>query len=234
MTTIDVVIPVKDDTARLRTCLHALSVQTRAPDGVIVVDNASTEDVSSVADEFGVRCIAEPAPGIAAASSAGYDASPSDLIARLDADSVPPSDWIERIVRRFERSPDLDAVTGPGVFAALPRPLAWLADRWYMRAYFSFYARSVGRTPLFGSNFAMTRRAWRAASTRVHRNDPEVHDDLDLSFALPEGARVMLDPELRVTISARPFLNPIAFVRRIRRAFHTTRVNAAPRRSRRP
>ncbi|MCS5718763.1 glycosyltransferase [Herbiconiux sp. CPCC 205763] len=44
---VTIVIPVKNDAARLRTCLEAIRRQTVAPDEVIVVDNASTDDSAS-------------------------------------------------------------------------------------------------------------------------------------------------------------------------------------------
>ncbi len=42
--TVSVVIPVKDDADALGRCLRALSLQTKAPDEVIVVDNGSEDE----------------------------------------------------------------------------------------------------------------------------------------------------------------------------------------------
>lgn len=52
---ISVVVPVKDDAEQLRGCLAALAAQRRAPDEVLVVDNASADDSAAVALAGGAR-----------------------------------------------------------------------------------------------------------------------------------------------------------------------------------
>lgn len=230
--TVSVVVPVKDDAEVLERCLEALSAQTRRPDEVVVVDNASTDRTPEVAARWPVTYVHEPHPGIPAAASAGYDQARGSLIARLDADSLPHPGWLADVVDRFIDDPLLAAVTGPGRFDSLPGPLARAAELGYMRAYFHLMERAVGRPPLFGSNFAMRREAWAAARGRIHRFDPNVHDDLDLSFALPPRARVAVDDRLAVRISARPFASPFAFVKRVWRGVRTVRLGRRMRRRR--
>jgi hypothetical protein len=222
---LSVVIPVRNDAEQLEGCLAALRRQTRPADEIIVVDNGSVDHTAEVARRHGVVSVVEPRPGIAAAASTGYDAATGDIIARLDADSRSAPDWVARIHEEMDRVPRPDAVTGPGRFASLPRALARSVETVYLGAYFRGLRRSVGRTPLFGSNLAMRRETWRAARDGIHRHDPEVHDDLDLSYALPPSARVVYADALAVTISARPFADPRAFVRRLRRGAHTAELH---------
>lgn len=226
--TITVVIPVKDDARHLEVCLAALARQTREPLEIVVVDNGSTDDSAEVARAAGARVVDEREPGIPAAASAGYDAARGEIIARLDADSEPHDDWLQRLGDALDADADLSAVTGPGDFTSLPSSAARLAEALYMRPYFRVFTKRLGHPPLFGSNFAMTRETWLAARDAVHRHDPEVHDDLDLSYALAPGSRVLLLPEATMPISARPFTNPLAFVKRVRRGRRTMRVNREP------
>ena len=223
--TVSVVIPAKDDALYLERCLECLSRQTTPIDELIVVDNGSHDLTPIVAGWWGAVYLYEPTPGIAAAASAGYDAAGCDLIARLDADSEPPTDWVANLIAAFVDDPELDAITGPGRFPTLPRRSRLLADQTYLRSYFALMGRLLGHTPLFGSNFAMTRQIWRSAGGTIHRRDPEVHDDLDLSFRLPRECRVLLEPDLAVAISARPFSSPRSMARRVRRGIHTVWVN---------
>lgn len=222
---ISVVIPVKDDELYLERCLEALHRQTRSADEIVVVDNGGSAMTAQIAAWWGVRCVREPRPGITAAAAAGYDAATGEVIARLDADSVPAQDWVERVAQAFADQPTLDAVTGPGDFVSLPAPLRRIADVAYMDAYFAVFGRVAGHAPVFGSNFAMRRQLWLEVRGRTHRSDTMVHDDLDLSLCVAPETRVRLDRSLHVAISSRPFVDPRGFARRIRRAVHTVAVN---------
>lgn len=225
MVTISVVIPSYNDAHFLAAALDALASQLRQADEIIVVDNASTDDTAEVARVAGARIIVEPLHGIWPAASAGYDAASGDLIARLDADSVPPVDWLAHIEAEFVLSPELGVLTGPGEFYDCNPIVAALGESLYIGGYFWFMGWWLTEPPIFGSNFAMRRTVWREVRDRVHRRDGTVHDDLDLSFHLDPGVSVVYDPTLRVGISARPFDNWTGFGRRLSWAFRTMRMH---------
>jgi glycosyltransferase involved in cell wall biosynthesis len=221
MTTISVVIPSYNDAAMLKVVLSALAAQIRPADEVIVVDNASTDATASVTRAAGASVVLEPLRGIWPASAAGYDAASGDIIARLDADSVPPPDWVARLEAEFAQAPEVDAITGPGTFYGCNPVTAALGERLYIGGYFRAIGLWLGHPPLFGSNFAMRQDLWHTVRGSVHRTLPDVHDDLDLSFHLPTGVVVAYDPTLRVGISARPFDSWSGFDRRMRWAWRT-------------
>jgi cellulose synthase/poly-beta-1,6-N-acetylglucosamine synthase-like glycosyltransferase len=178
-----------------------------------------------VAREHGARVVQEPAPGIPAAAAAGYDAARADVIARCDADSVPPVDWLERIVRTMAADPRIDAVTGTGRFYDVPRWVALLARAAYLGSYYVLVHAAMGRTPVWGSNMALRRATWQEIRELVHRDDPELHDDIDLAFALSPHHRVRYDGRLVVGVSGRSVRGREQLVRRFRRAVNTLRVN---------
>src|SRR6266436_4982028 len=99
MASISVVIPALNDASMLKVCLAALASQRRAADEIIVVDNGSSDDTAEVARAAGALVLTELRRGIYPATSTGYDAATGDIIARLDADSIPGPDWLERIER---------------------------------------------------------------------------------------------------------------------------------------
>ncbi|MCU1438001.1 MAG: glycosyl transferase family 2 [Naasia sp.] len=221
--TVSVVIPVKDDAAHLARCLRDLARQTRLPDEIVVVDNGSTDDSAAVAAAGGARVVEELRPGIPAAASAGYDAATGDLILRCDADSRLPPDWVHRLARLLD-DPAVAAVSGSAQFYDLPTrlaPLSRLLCSLYLGAYAATTGLALGHAPLFGSNFGMHREAWIAVRADVHRNDPEVHDDLDLSVHLGPERRIRWVSSLRVGISARPFTDRAALARRFRRGMRS-------------
>lgn len=225
MAAISVVIPSRNDAPFLSACLTALAAQTRPADEVLVVDNASTDATAQVCADAGVRRLLQPVPGVTAATAAGLDAAAGDLLARLDADSVPPPRWLEQLERLFDADPELAAVTGPGEFYG-GGPLAALAGRTvYIGGYRRVVGLLLGHPPLFGSNFAIRAGAWRRISGRVVRTDPRVHDDLHISYLIEPDMAVCWDPDLRVGVSARPLQSWAGLRRRLAMAYATFRLD---------
>ncbi|GAA4183582.1 glycosyltransferase family A protein [Gryllotalpicola kribbensis] len=221
MSTLTVVIPALDDADMLRHALAALAGQTRPVDEVIVVDNGSTDATAEVARQGGARVLFQPRRGIMSASATGYDAATTDLIARIDADSRPPADWAERVVAEFEASPSIGVLTGPGAFYGPHAWANWLGEHLYIPAYFHIVGPWLGGPPIFGSNFVMRSSVWAQVSDLVHRDDPRIHDDLDLSLHLPPDVVVRYDESLRVGVSARPLESWRGIGRRLAWAYHT-------------
>ena len=219
--TLSVVIPCRNDGDLLARCLRALGAQTRQPLEVIVVDNGSTDSTVAIAEAHRARVVTEPLIGIGAAAAAGYNAAQGAIIVRCDADSIPSADWLEKIATRFADDVGLAALTGPGQFYEVSRWRAAAADLLYMRAYLILMGAAMARWPLFGSNMAFRSEVWEAVRTRVHSTDSEVHDDVDLAFALAPGHRTACDFSLRVGISPRALIGGADLRRRFVRAFRT-------------
>lgn len=218
--TVSVVIPARDDARALARCLVLLAQQTVAPYDVVVVDNDSSDDTAEVARRHGARVVTEPRVGIPSAAATGYDAARGEVIARLDADSRPAPDWVARVADALADG-RLDAVTGPGWFHDLPPVVRRLAAAAYLGAYFALGHLAAGHPVLWGSSLALRRTTWLQVRHRVHRDDPEVHDDLDLSLALGPGSVIRVDRRLAVGASARSLRGGAQLRRRFARAFHT-------------
>jgi glycosyltransferase involved in cell wall biosynthesis len=94
--------------------LHSLLAQTRVPDEVIVVNNASTDRTREVAASIpGVRIVDEPAKGLVRARAAGMRAATGDVLLYIDADCRAPLRLVERVERRFHLERWTVAITGP-------------------------------------------------------------------------------------------------------------------------
>jgi glycosyltransferase involved in cell wall biosynthesis len=211
---VSVVIPVWNDSVFLETCLGALARQSRPADEIVVVDNNSTDDSAQVARRHGVRVVEQPVQGIAPASAAGFDAASGDLIARLDADSIPPVDWLERIEMLAIAAGPLTVITGPGDFYGSGSFARWAGRNLYLGGFFRLFRLILGHYPIFGSNFMMSRELWLRVRGNVHRNHGAIHDDIDLSYQLEPDMQVQLEPSLVVGISGRPLASFGAFYRR--------------------
>lgn len=229
---VSVVIPAHNDAPLLEQCLAALAAQTRPADEVIVVDNASTDATAAVARNAGARLLSEPVRGIMRATALGFDAATGDVIARVDADSRPPADWIERVLGLLDDS-GASVVTGPGIFY----DGGWIANglgrHIYIGGYFWFIGVLLGHPPFWASNCALRAETWRGIRQRVHRDRRALHDDLDMSFQLTADMPVHYERTLVMPVSARPFDSVGALLRRISWAMPTVWINERERLSRR-
>jgi glycosyltransferase involved in cell wall biosynthesis len=118
-----VIIPVRDDPARLAICLGALGRQTFPhPFEIIVVDNGSKQPPREVVDqEPRARLLNECKPGSYAARNTGVRSARGRFLAFTDSDCVPADDWLETGCDLLDSSPTPTFVVGHvAVFPADP------------------------------------------------------------------------------------------------------------------
>lgn len=111
--TISVIVCAHNEATYISACLHSLLAQTRLPDQILVINNASDDTTGDVARRvWGVCVIDEPRKGLVVARERGRRAAVGDLLVYLDADCRAPIFWLERIVGHFERKHELLALSG--------------------------------------------------------------------------------------------------------------------------
>ena len=113
--TITAIVCAYNEARFLPACLYSLLAQTRPPDEIIVVNNASTDETGGRGARGAGRARGGRA-GKGAGRGAGDGAAArrrGDILAYVDADCRVPLQWLERVERRFERHAALVAVTGP-------------------------------------------------------------------------------------------------------------------------
>jgi glycosyltransferase involved in cell wall biosynthesis len=162
--TISAIVCAYNEEQHLAACLHSLLAQTRPPDRIIVVDNASTDGTRAVALQVpGVSVVDEPRKGLVVARETGRRAAAGDVLAYLDADCRAPLTWLARVERTFARHPRLVAVTGPyRYYDWTPggRLLVRLYDWTLAPATHLLVQRVLCRgAVLYGGNFAVRRDA---------------------------------------------------------------------------
>jgi glycosyltransferase involved in cell wall biosynthesis len=112
--TLSVIVCAHNEAQYLAACLHSLLAQSRLPDEILVINNASTDATRAVAQAIPhVRVVDEPRKGLVVARETGRRMAGGEVLVYLDADCRAPLTWLERIERRFERDPDLIALSGP-------------------------------------------------------------------------------------------------------------------------
>jgi O-antigen biosynthesis protein len=111
---ISVVVCSRNGGRTIRDCLEGLR-RLRYPDyEVIVVDDGSTDDTAAIARDFGVQVISTANRGLSCARNTGMAAATGEIVAYLDDDARPDSDWLTCLASSF-RCPDYAAVGGPNI-----------------------------------------------------------------------------------------------------------------------
>jgi GT2 family glycosyltransferase len=108
-----VIVPAYNNAGELAQCLSALLAAADAAAELIVVDDASDEDLSRIAARFGAQSfrLARNA-GPAAARNYGAQHARGDILFFVDADVVVASDAIRRIRTVLDCQPEIAAVFG--------------------------------------------------------------------------------------------------------------------------
>jgi glycosyltransferase involved in cell wall biosynthesis len=200
---ISLVIPAYNEESHLADCLQAALEQAVAFYEIIVVDNASTDRTALVAEQFpGVRVVREPQRGIVYARNCGFDAARGDIIARIDADTMLPSDWSAHITEFYSNPNHLrTAWSGGGFFhdVPLPRFVSWV----YSLMAFRINQLLIGYPTLWGSNMALPTSLWReVAPTTCAQHG--IHEDLDLAVHIHDaGATIYYDSHMPVPAQLR-------------------------------
>jgi glycosyltransferase involved in cell wall biosynthesis len=129
---ISVVVCAYNEERYVKACLHSVLAQSRQPDEVLVVNNASTDGTRRIAERIeGVEVIDEWRRGLVRAREAGRRHTTGDLLVYLDADSRLPLGWLEMVERAFRRRPGLVGLSGAFRFYdwdSWGRFLVWLYD----------------------------------------------------------------------------------------------------------
>jgi glycosyltransferase involved in cell wall biosynthesis len=206
--TISAIVCAHNEATCLAACLFSLRAQTRPPDELIVVDNASVDGTSDVARAVpGVRVIREPAKGLVLAREAARAGATGDILAYVDADCRAPLQWLERVATRFADA-RVVAVTGPYRFydwdrtgRAIVRLYDWVVAP---PTHFAVHrALGVGAI-LYGGNFAVRR----TALDRIGGFDRTIEfhgEDTNLGRRLTPIGRVAIGRDCWVWTSARRY-----------------------------
>jgi glycosyltransferase involved in cell wall biosynthesis len=206
--TFSVIVCAFNEEQFLPACLHSLLTQSRPPEEIIVINNASTDATGAVARRPGVRVIDEPRRGLVVARETGRLAARGDVLVYVDADCRAPREWLEQLAKEFDAPDPPAAVTGPYRFYdwdLTGRALVWMYD-WSVAPATHFlaqYVLGVGAL-LYGGNFAVRRQTLEAIGG--FDTSIEFHgEDTNLARRVAKVGRVRLRHRCYVFTSARRY-----------------------------
>jgi len=205
---ISVVIPCFNEEKYIPGCLNSILNQTVKPEKIIVVDNNSTDQTVKIAKQSkSVIVIQETKQGIVYARNTGFNACHSEIIARCDADSLPPPQWLSKIITLFSKK-QVDAVTGPVIFYDMAIKSSKIA-----RLYQKIIHVYQGYPTLIGPNMAISKKIWEKVKNSVCYDESVIHEDIDLAIHIKQkGGKIIFSKSLLSYTSGRRIVkNPLSF-----------------------
>ena len=109
---IAVLIPSINNADELGIVLGRLSNQTYPHFEVIISDSKSKDHTKEVCEKYGATWIEDPSRNRADACNYALRQMDHELVLFTDDDTIPPLDWVEKLVRWF-KDPEVGAVGGP-------------------------------------------------------------------------------------------------------------------------
>jgi glycosyltransferase involved in cell wall biosynthesis len=223
--TVSIVIPAYNEERTIRACVVAAIEQTVPADEIVVVNNKSTDSTAKMLKALKTEFPDAPLvivdqndeQGITPTRNAGFNAATSEVLGRIDADSILEPEWVA-VVKRIFSDPTVGAATGPMIYYDMPlRRFGARADDNMRRALLKLTKEYHF---VFGSNMAIRASAWHDIRDHVCNDaDAEMHEDLDLGIHLfDRGHKIVYGSKMVSGMSARRLdANPMDYLRYVRR-----------------
>lgn len=218
--TLSIVIPVYNEQHHLKACLDAIKLQSDKPFEVLVVDNNSTDQTVDIARSYAfVKLLHAKKQGVVHARNTGFDTAKGEIIGRIDADTIVPTNWVATVTKAFSNQ-RIAALTGPVAYYDMPLPA--------VNRRIDHFFRSVMNTRmdefpfLYGSNMAIRRDVWREVGMGTCKTK-SIHEDLDLAVHVQEaGYGILYRPDMLATVSARRWDDTFANFSRYQKMYVAT------------
>lgn len=193
---VSIIIPTLNEEKVLGRCLAALRDMDFPRDcfEILVVDNGSSDGTLQIAESYGdslnIRILRKPGVHIAALRNFGASEASGEILAFLDADCLPPQNWL-RSAARYLADSEHDIV---GAHYGLSPDSTWVGRIWHEDR----ESHKLGEVDYLPSGDLILRRD---AFSRLNGFDESIQTNEDFEFcqrALKAGLRIWSFAELRV------------------------------------
>ncbi|PIZ95797.1 MAG: hypothetical protein COX80_03635 [Candidatus Magasanikbacteria bacterium CG_4_10_14_0_2_um_filter_33_14] len=199
-----IVIPAYNEEKTISSCLDcAKKVKIDFDYEIIVVDNNSKDKTSQIAKDAGVKVFLETKQGVGAARKKGTQEATGFFILHIDADTHLPENYLEEVLKRFEKDSDLVCVGGQMFF--YDAPLWKDIMRVFLHHALWFFAVIISRKSQgpMGNNMTFRKDVYDLTSGF----DETLHfgEDMDISKKMSDFGKVKLDMSLKCPVSSRRY-----------------------------
>ncbi len=111
---ISVIVPALNEEKNMRMFLDSINGQPSASFETLVIDGGSKDDTSKIAEAHNAKVVVLPGYGEFISRNIGAKMAKGELLLFTCADIIFPNNVFQRIIEKFERNPELIALSGPG------------------------------------------------------------------------------------------------------------------------
>jgi glycosyltransferase involved in cell wall biosynthesis len=199
---VSLIIPVFNEEKYITLCLESLEKQIEKPNEIIIVDNNCTDNTINIVKKYKkilpIKIVKEKKKGVVFARNKGFSKAKGDILARCDADSILPKNWIKKIKEDFSKN-KIDGLTGPIIFYDF-----FLKTSFFSKIYLILMKILQKGETLLGPNMAISKKIWEKIKKEVCFDEKNIHEDIDLSLhILKNNGKIIYDFNLIVYASSR-------------------------------
>lgn len=201
---ISIIVPAYNEEKVISQTLHALSqLDVEGEWEVILVDNASTDRTKEIAETFlkkmPLKIITENRKGRGRARATGFAHATGEILFSTDADTIPPADWVEKMLAPFSDPKVVASISAPIIHDAGPLT-NWLYNL-FGPIYFRVHKLLFGFNPLVGFSSAVRREAY--IKSGGFNSELTAEEDVDLGLRIAKYGSIAFVSDARVVTSGR-------------------------------
>jgi len=152
---ISVIIPTLNEEKSIEPCLKAIkSQETRAEYEIIVSDCKSEDGTVKIAKKYADKVVFSERRSIGIARNTGANFSEGRYLVFIDADTLIPKNYLEKVIEKFESDPELLAFSAAFTFATDDKRIKIVEK--FTNSYLVFRDK-IGLTVLPGFNICVRR-----------------------------------------------------------------------------
>ena len=197
-----IVIPAYNEENTLPMCVEALrKLKADFEYEIIAVDNNSKDNTFQVAEQLGIKAIKEKRQGVSWARKTGTEAAQGEYILHIDADTRLPQNYLNEVIKRFQKNPKLVCLGGQFYYYDAP----WWKNilRIYVHWNLYLFALIISRGKIGPMANNMTFKKSVYDQTDGFNTYFRFGEDIDLTKRMSKFGKIKLDMSLKCRVSVR-------------------------------
>lgn len=217
--TLSVVIPCYNEADTIAACLDGLVHQKTDVAEIIIVDNNSSDNTVKIIKKYQakhnyIRLLREKKQGVQFARNTGLNAAKSDIIARIDADTIVEKDWSSQLLDFYADGAHKTVGAASGYSWYYDLPFKRVAH--FFTNLFTHFANQklADSHTIYGANMSLRKPVWQKIKNDVCMRQG-IMEDQDLGYhVIDKGFTTGYIPKATARVSGRRMrMSPLRYWR---------------------